>query len=541
MLSYRNRSFSLLDCTLRDGGYYNSWDFESSLVDAYLAAMNASSVDIVEVGFRFFDNESYKGAFAYCRDSYLEQMETLPDKKLAVMINAADLFDGSKVDLFRLGVLFPVRKSESRIDIVRIACRKHEVMQLSQVISELENLGYEVILNLMQIADCSDSELALIVRFVDDSGASVFYFADSTGSLLPKDVNEKIKKIFECGLSLPLGVHLHDNLGLALANAISAIESGATYIDATMLGMGRGPGNVKTEEALMLWGSVSGCTSEPVVDCVQQYFLPLKRRFEWGSNPLYFYSGKESIHPTYAQHLIAKSVDVKYSEALRTLSDLPPELSSKFTGDFMEKSVSSDESIGGDIASTIDQLCLREAVIFVANSASVQKCLPAIKQIALTQSVSIVALNELPRDWDIPIQALLLVHPMRKVSLSVINPSIAQVVIPNDSLLKDSLDTQQDVIYYSVSLRDGHLDATADSCVIPSLNVLAYGLAIASRKNVKQIFLAGIDGFQDKEKNNEIYSLLNIYHSRLDRPKLISLTPTVYPISTKSPFGHIVI
>ena len=63
--------FNLLDCTLRDGGYYNSWDFPVDVIEAYLVAMKAAQIDVVELGFRFLKNEGFKGGCAYATDEYL--------------------------------------------------------------------------------------------------------------------------------------------------------------------------------------------------------------------------------------------------------------------------------------------------------------------------------------------------------------------------------------------------------------------------------------------------------------------------------------
>ena len=54
----------LLDCTLRDGGYYNSWDFPLSLINTYLSAMKSAEIDFAEIGFRLFENNGFKGGCA---------------------------------------------------------------------------------------------------------------------------------------------------------------------------------------------------------------------------------------------------------------------------------------------------------------------------------------------------------------------------------------------------------------------------------------------------------------------------------------------
>ena len=81
----------LLDCTLRDGGYYNAWDFDVDLVESYLQAMDALDVDYVELGFRFIGADGFKGALAYSTDAYIRELHVPEGLRLGVMLNASDV------------------------------------------------------------------------------------------------------------------------------------------------------------------------------------------------------------------------------------------------------------------------------------------------------------------------------------------------------------------------------------------------------------------------------------------------------------------
>jgi len=76
-----------LDCTLRDGGYYNAWDFSQGLIDDYLLAMKAAQVDVVKLDFRFLKNEGFKGACAYTTGDFFESLTIPSGLKVAVMLN----------------------------------------------------------------------------------------------------------------------------------------------------------------------------------------------------------------------------------------------------------------------------------------------------------------------------------------------------------------------------------------------------------------------------------------------------------------------
>ena len=83
----KNSSVYILDCTLRDGGYYNNWDFESDVVNRYLQAMEAASIDVVEIGFRSLPKPSLMGPFAFCTDDFLETFNLPEGSKIGVMVN----------------------------------------------------------------------------------------------------------------------------------------------------------------------------------------------------------------------------------------------------------------------------------------------------------------------------------------------------------------------------------------------------------------------------------------------------------------------
>ena len=81
----------LLDCTFRDGGYYNAWDFSPELIDRYLVAMKAAGVDYVELGFRFLQNNGFKGPCAYTTDDFIRTLNIPEGLGVGVMMNGADL------------------------------------------------------------------------------------------------------------------------------------------------------------------------------------------------------------------------------------------------------------------------------------------------------------------------------------------------------------------------------------------------------------------------------------------------------------------
>jgi len=166
----------LLDCTLRDGGYYNSWDFDISLIQDYLKAMDEISVDYIELGLRGFSKEGFKGACAYTTDNFINSLEIPEGLNIGVMVNASDLVkhpDGIDAALSKL--FAPA--SESPVTLVRVASHVHEFEAALPASNWLKSQGYTVGYNLMQIADRSLSEIKTLAAMANKYPLDVLYFA----------------------------------------------------------------------------------------------------------------------------------------------------------------------------------------------------------------------------------------------------------------------------------------------------------------------------------------------------------------------------
>ena len=151
-------SLRVLDCTLRDGGYYNNWDFAPAVVRHYIEAVAAAGIDSVEIGFRFFTKDRFLGAHAYTTDAYLETLNLPASVEWGVMCNAADLVGYADGPAAAIDCLFQAA-SDSPIDLVRVAAHMTETAACEPAIRRLKALGYRVGFNLMQISEYDDATI----------------------------------------------------------------------------------------------------------------------------------------------------------------------------------------------------------------------------------------------------------------------------------------------------------------------------------------------------------------------------------------------
>ena len=280
-------SYKILDCTLRDGGYYTDWKFNTKLVRQLVKSLDNNGVDIIELGYK---SPIKGGPYRKCNDGFISSVVDFKiSADLAFMIDVKDYIIENKVNQ---PLLEDIIKPSSVFKICRVAAKYNEIKYIPEIVNILQDLGYQVACNLMAISKVEDNEIKEYVNITKDLNLIATYIADSYGALYPIDV---IVLFNEFNIN---GIHTHDNMGLAFANCLEAINNGAEYIDGTLTGMGRGVGNVTIEQLLSYRGEIKS----DLLDCINQ-FNKMKNYYGWGTNPLYYQAGKHHIHPLYMQDL----------------------------------------------------------------------------------------------------------------------------------------------------------------------------------------------------------------------------------------------
>jgi 4-hydroxy 2-oxovalerate aldolase len=528
-----------LDCTLRDGGYYNAWDFSQDLVQDYLLAMDALCVDYVEIGLRSLKNDGFKGAYAFSQDSFLKAL-LIPEglrSKIGVMVNGSELSD-SETQLIRLERLF-APKNVSPVTLVRIACHVHEFKACLPVSNWLKEQGYMVGFNLMQVADRSIDEIANLAKQASAYPIDVLYFADSMGSLDPTRTCE-IVRAFQQEWKGHLGIHTHDNMNQAISNTLAAMDAGVTWMDSTVTGMGRGPGNAQTEFLAMVVKKYCQKQGNPtkLLEVIRSYFKPMQAKYGWGSNPYYYLAGQYGIHPSYIQEMLQ---DARYSDEdmIAVIEHLRLEGGKKFSLDTLEaaRHFYSGERKGG--WSPKDALCGRE-VLVVGSGPSVKAHKQAIESYIKHYHPYVIALNtESSLDQNL-ICARAACHPVRLLADCQQHINLPQPLITPYSMLP--MDVQKEIADKSVLDFGLYVDKNQFffdefSCILPNSLVFSYVLAIANSGKTKKINLVGFDGYSaDDPRSREMEHLLQLYKS-FGSVSLCSLTPTRYDIPTQSIYG----
>ena len=247
-----NPEVKLLDATFRDGGFVNNFNFSPEVVNHIISELDKTGIDYIEVGYR---NGLMNGVLpsmgveSKCPKEYLNHCRKLiQSADLTVMCFPKNLQPSDYKEMQDCGV------NSLRMCIAS----EHDLSLNVKAIELAKNCGFKVFINIVFISQFNLTALPSLVSEIAQYTPQAIYFADSAGHLTP----EKISHIFSMAsqhCNSAFGFHGHDNLFLAQANALFAMSSGVTYIDATLAGMGRGVGNLRTEGIVSLLCSL-GCT-----------------------------------------------------------------------------------------------------------------------------------------------------------------------------------------------------------------------------------------------------------------------------------------
>ncbi len=279
---------SILDCTLRDGGYYTNWDFDEKLVNDYCRTMELSPIDYVEIGYRSIPLNGYLGRFFYCPVFVLQDLKKrMPSKKLAVILNEKDIRPKDVPNLLTPCMTY--------IDLVRIAVAPINFKRALLLARSVKSLGFKVAFNVMYMSTWKEHKDFLDLLKGLENEIDYFYMVDSYGGVFPEDVKEIVNMV-KARTTVSLGFHGHNNLEMALANTLTAIRSGCSIVDATITGMGRGAGNLRTELLLAYLESREKLTLDyNNLSTIVAGFETLRAKYNWGTNLPYMFSGANSL------------------------------------------------------------------------------------------------------------------------------------------------------------------------------------------------------------------------------------------------------
>lgn len=288
LMTDRRHNVRVLDCTIRDGGCCNGWQFDDSLVRDTFEALVAAGVDVMEIGYQtspgVYDRAKV-GPWRFCDEDALERVARETSMKLSTMLD---------IGRARPEDLRPA--SDSLVDVIRVATYAADIDQAIAILEHADSLGYETFCNVMAVSSCTPQKVDAFLGKLRASKVGNVAVVDSYGAMYPHHIRYLIRK-YKNWLrpDQGVGVHFHNNQVCAFANSIAAIEEGADIVDATLFGMGRGAGNCPLESLLMYLDD-PGYDVRPLFPLMPRY-AELRDALRWGYHPPYAITGWLNRHP----------------------------------------------------------------------------------------------------------------------------------------------------------------------------------------------------------------------------------------------------
>jgi 4-hydroxy 2-oxovalerate aldolase len=284
----------VLDCSIRDGGLINQWQFTDEFVRATYIALCDAGIDYVELGYKAskeqFDPKKF-GKWRFCADDDV--------KKLIDGVESKSTKLACMVDIGRVEEKDIAPKKDSPFSLIRVACYIKDVDKAIELGNMVMSKGYETTVNIMAVSTNLEREIDEAMNDLSKSKIPTVYVVDSYGAMYCEDVTFLVKKYRDALPGKTIGIHTHNNRQLAFGNTIQGIIDGANMLDASVYGIGRGPGNCCLE-LLMTFLQNPKFKLRPILGLIRDHYLPLQEKIEWGYIIPYMVTGMLNEHPRVA-------------------------------------------------------------------------------------------------------------------------------------------------------------------------------------------------------------------------------------------------
>ena len=328
ILKYREKNIELLDCTIRDGGYLNNWDYSyQQVIDCY-KSVSKSNYDYFEIGFKCDKSlKPNKGLWYYSREEDINKVyNKYKGCKISVLLKLGE-YDVSNIPL----------RINSKVSLYRIVMDRNcdfsneeyifysekQIKECKRIINILLDKGYEVTLNIGCCDIITDKEIYTICKYFNNVKLKAIYLADTYGSFDSNSLSKQLHKFYSNletynNSKIKFGFHIHNNNENSIDKLETALFHGITLIDTTIGGLGRGGGNLKTEQLICNFTKKKYMKIEDLIPILEYYekYIISKKMFLSNNyiftHPYYYISGILSLHPNYILDVLNLNKSVSF-------------------------------------------------------------------------------------------------------------------------------------------------------------------------------------------------------------------------------------
>lgn len=328
------KELKLLDCTLRDGGFVNDWNFGHDNIANIFERLISSGVDALEIG--FLDE----------RRPFDINRTIMPDTKSADQIfNKLDKKNTMIVAMIDYGTCSIERlspKKETFIDGIRVIFKKHAMKEALAYCAQVKGLGYEVFVQAVSITSYSDREMLDLIELVNELNPYALSIVDTYGLLHQENLMhyfEILNHNLNSGISI--GYHSHNNFQLAYSNSIDILTQQterSIMVDASLYGMGKSAGNLPLELISMYMNT--NCKKQyntsQMLEAIDINIMPFFAESPWGYNLFFYIAASNNCHPSYVSFLMEKQT-LSLKSINTILNRIEPEKKLSYDKAYIEK------------------------------------------------------------------------------------------------------------------------------------------------------------------------------------------------------------
>lgn len=476
-------SLKLLDCTLRDGGYVNNWNWGFSKAKSIINYLVKSGIDVIEVGF-LRNIESYNPdiTVSNCIKNLNILLPADVDNK-HIMFSAMAMcsnYDVSQLEPY----------SGTGIEMIRVTAHDYDVMEGLSFASKVKELGYKISINPINIMGYSDKELLSIIEKINSINPYQFSIVDTFGSMRRRDLDRIVNLVdHNLNKNIRLDLHLHENMSLSCLLAQNFIDkhlSRPIAIDGSLMGIGRIPGNLPIELIADYLNEYMNLNYDLnyLMDAIQDFIEPLHGKAEWGYTPAYFLSAHYNLHRNYAEFYLSKGT-LTNREINILLSRIENNKKTVFDSEYAEKlyyEYQNNIIDDSDIYHYLKENLNTKELLIIAPGTSIENESNKIKDFIKEKNPVVISLNFIPKTYK---TNYVFCNNNKRYHNLVVNDE--KLIITSNIKSKK----------YDFCFNYNKLTLTSNY----GNNSLLMLLKLLSLIKVNEVYIAGADGYRDDRQN----------------------------------------
>lgn len=396
----KNYEIKLLDCTLRDGGYINGWNWGYDVAKDIIECLSRAGVDMIEVGF-LRDIKEYDPNITVC--NHIEGLNRLlPENLNGIMFSAMVMRSNYSIENL-------TSYSGKGIELIRVTAHDYDIKEGLEFASKVKERGYKVSINPINIMGYSDRKILDIVDEVNQIFPYQFSIVDTFGSMRQGDL-ERIVNLVDHNLNekIRLGLHLHENrsLGCLLAQKFVSMQlKRSVTIDGSLMGMGRNPGNLPMELIADYLNEDRNAKYDLnyMFDAIDDYISLIKGETLWGYATAYFLSARFNLHRNYAEHYLKKG-NLASRDISQIFNRFDRNKATVFDPEYADKVY--EEYLGRPIKDEKDKRLLRiqlqnKNILLLAPGITINEYETDLKEYIKKQNSIIISINFIPANYHV--------------------------------------------------------------------------------------------------------------------------------------------